>query len=168
MIRNNMTERELMMVCKKFAKEHWGMDFNIPVKVSGRMTVTLGAFYHSRKTPTKVVFSKNLIQNYKPSTIKSVILHELTHWVLFMQNKPFKDTDRTFIQEAKKVGASLTGTIQCAGKLHKFVCTKCRKTLLLCSTRKKTNLLKKQPYLSSKCCQAGVVYTGVEYVEDTF
>ncbi len=34
--------------CERFAKEYWNLEFNIPIEISNKMTITLG-YYKSRR-----------------------------------------------------------------------------------------------------------------------
>ena len=170
MIRQNITQQELQVECKKLAKQIWGLDFTIPVKISGRMTKTLGLFryYPATHTPKCITISKHLIQNYSNKTIHSVVLHELTHWALFVQHKPCKDKDLTFIKEAKRIGASLTGTIPQAGLLHTFICSKCKQCVGEYRERTKNTMMKKIHVYISTCCGSSISYNGTKYIKDTY
>lgn len=151
-----ITKEDIINKTKGFAKEIFGMEINIPIIFSKRMTRKFGSFVYSGSNPIKIKYSEMLLgDDYEESTVDSIILHELTHWFLFVTNKPFKDNDKYFIDYIKKVGSSVTKTIHICGDAYYFKCQNCNKSLGLYNA-KKTEKIKKGKYVSS-CCKAEIV-----------
>mgnify|MGYP000868160435 CR=1 FL=1 len=162
---------------KTFVKELWGLDFDISVELSGKMTRTLGyvAYKPDWKTgkhiPTKMKIAARLVSgDYKEETIDGVILHECCHFAMMKLNKPDADGHPVFEAELRRIGASSTRTIKSAGNVNEFCCSKCGKSLGGFSDQKAKSILKRMndPYriVRSKCCKADIVYKGKSYKED--
>lgn len=72
-----------------------GHDFDIPVKINGRFSSTLGAMryihnWDGTDTPTSIDISKQLIENASDKSIESTLLHELAHWVAIVEDPDSK------------------------------------------------------------------------------
>lgn len=172
-----MGERTVKAKVKQFAKEIWGLDCNLPVTFSARMTRALG-YYHFRQsrydrmsgmlaTPIKFQFSKHLINgNYSEETIDSVIKHELCHWKISLETIHFGDGDRAFENEIRRIGSHSTGVIQTSGTIYTCVCSCCGKIVVKKRTAKQA-IKYATPKYSSKCCHAPLKYAGVKEIEDT-
>ncbi len=169
-----MTVFQIRQRCKQIAEQFWGLNFDIPVEISKRMSSTMGQFTHipsSKTSPSKAVkltFSYDLLVNYKEDTIESVIAHEVCHWALFTLNQPNKDKHPYFESELKRVGGSTTRIIPHAGALHKVVCSGCGATMIRGTERQKNSYMKKVNYCVTKCCGVKFQYAGMEMVEDTY
>lgn len=162
---------------KTFVKELWGLDFDIKIELSGRMTSTLGYVAYKtdrinhKEVPTKMKFASRLVNgDYKEETIDGVILHECCHYALMKLGKPSSDGHPVFEAELKRIGASSTGTIKNAGESHTFCCSKCGKTFGGISDKKAKSLINQINdlfrYPVSKCCRARIKYMGKIYRED--
>lgn len=162
---------------KTFVKELWGLDFDIKIELSGRMTSTLGYVAYKtdrinhKEVPTKMKIASRLVNgDYKEETIDGVILHECCHYALMKLGKPASDGHPVFEAELKRIGASSTGTIKNAGESHTFCCSKCGKTFGGISDKKAKSLINKINdlfrYPVSKCCRARIKYMGKIYRED--
>lgn len=152
-----ITEKDIINKTKGFAKEIFKTEFNINISFSSRLTKTLAYFQYSisTHTPLKIQYSTRLLGNdYKESTVDSIILHELTHWYLYINNKPHSDGDREFKKMATHVGASLTGTIKSVGNEYECTCSKCKK-LIDTYSEKAANRYKKGGYISA-CCRSAI------------
>ena len=122
------------------------------------MTRALGYFQYAIKSkrPIKIQFSNRLINDgYSEQTIDSVILHELTHWYMYINEKPFDDSDREFKAQAIKVGASLTGTIPNFGVRYgiKFDCC----NHLMGYYPEKQAIRYSNGNYHSSCCKSGII-----------
>ena len=87
----NMDLLEIQNLCRKYAKEFWGLELDVPVLINSRMRSSLGFVKFQHHRPISIEFSKRLIDNYSDQTIDGVIRHELCHWALAKLGKPFKD-----------------------------------------------------------------------------
>lgn len=170
-----MNEFQVNFKVKKFAKEIWGLEFDLPIEISGRLTAKLGymqVVFNRRTfsaTATKLVFAKRLINgDYSEGTIDSVILHETCHWALLTQGKPYNDGHPVFENELKRIGGSSTRTINNAGELHEAVCSCCGKVVVSSYNYNTVKKYVNDPRYTSKCCKAKINYKGSSYIEDKF
>lgn len=164
-----LTEKQVLQKCEEFAQKWWGLKFNVPISINKRLTRVLGRYEHTRDNkPLLLTIAYATLKDYKPETIDSVILHELTHWALGISGKPSTDGHPIFERELKRVGASTTQTIKHAGDLHKIVCCGCKKTIALTTKIRANNLMKKANRCTTKCCSTRYEYVGVERVMDNF
>lgn len=170
---------QINRMAKEFAKQYWDMDFNVPIEVNSRLTRALGrmrfkvSYQYRRKiyTPNKLELAARLMENYKDETIISVLKHELCHWALAVQGKPFEDGHPVFEREIIRVGASSTNTIEPAGTLYTVKCSKCKN--IVSKNEKQSRLIKyvegtRRSTYSSRCCGAKMEWGPILEVEDTF
>lgn len=156
---------------KDFAQQYWGMEFNLPVNLNGRLTRALG-YYKSRRNrqtgvviPVKIDIAKRLLENYDEETIDGVIKHELCHWALSVQGKPFQDGHPVFERELRRIGAPSTNVIQYSGEIHQVKCKNCGKIV---GHKKNYNaamrIIESARYHVSNCCRARLEYAGMKVV----
>lgn len=156
--------------CKEFAKKIWGVSFNVPISISGRMTRALGQYRYKRKSgkPVHIQFSKYLINYgyYSEEKIDQVIKHELCHWYLQQNNQPYHDHHPIFENEIKRIGAATTNEIEAAGDFHVGICDHCKEVVI--RKRNKGKRLTKyfQKAYTTKCCGASIVYDGKVFYDE--
>ena len=162
-----LTKTQLKDICKYYMFELWGERLEIPVEISGKLSKTFGYFQYisSTKTPLKLMFSKRLIENYKLSTIESIIKHELCHYHLFINNEPHDDGHPVFEAELARIGGSSTGTLAEAGEKYYCICKKCGKKIGPYDSEKIARKRVEQAYVS-RCCGTRLNYGGVVNIED--
>lgn len=168
-----LTLTQIRQKVNQYAVEYWGMHFNTEIRVNARLTRSLGVYKYRKVNnfvrPVALELSKNLLTRYNDEVIDGVIKHELTHWALSIQNKPFEDGHPVFEKELLRVGAPSTNTITYVGKLYTGVCENCQKIAI--ETRSMRSLEKylknekiKQKY-ASNCCKAPIVFGGIKKME---
>jgi SprT-like protein len=59
--------------------------------------------------------------------IIDVLKHELVHYVLCYQKRPFNDGHPVFEGELKKHGITSSGTYEALGDMHRYECKNCNK-----------------------------------------
>jgi SprT-like protein len=160
----------LRQKAQRFAKEYFGLDFNLPIVISSRMTKSLGFYKYNllndKIYPYNLQFSQNLLDGrYREETIDDVIKHEVCHWALSVLGKPFKDADDYFLNELKRIGSHPTHSIKAAGPLYVSVCSKCGKVVAKSSSHAKVAKYC-QPTYSTKCCGTRIVMSTPEIRED--
>lgn len=170
-----MNLNEINKLAKEIATEYWGLDFNIPIEISGKLTTALG-YYRSqinrvtgKRTPIKITLAKRLFGNYSKETIIGVLKHELCHWALSVQGKPFKDGDLVFERELKRIGSHSTGTVDVSGNVHIGICSKCHKKIVKGNSYGKIKRYLKEHNTKgyhSRCCKAQIEYGGVIFIKD--
>ena len=149
---------EITKVCEEYLDEIWGEKLIVPVKIDGRLQKALGYFSHydekrGRKESACVIkFAKKLF-DYNEETVKSVILHELTHYVLYIRgSKEYADGKKEFEDELRRIGSHSTETIVVSGKIYVVKCSKCGKIVGKTSTKRTANSWVKN-YISG-CCDS--------------
>lgn len=163
-----MTISQARKLTQDLAIKHFNTKLNIPVKENGRLTRALGRFRAiGGKTPTPldIELSSRLLQNFKDETIADVILHELCHWYLFINNQPNADGHPVFENLLKSVGAKSTGTLQPAGEVHELICSGCKKSVYKTLSKRKAMNRTGAQYRST-CCHAPLKYKGYQQLED--
>ena len=104
------TVDSITQLCKDKAAE-LGLCFDIPIKINGRFTSTLGMMRYTHNwdgtdNPTCIEISKQLIENASDKSIESTILHELAHWVAWAED-PYSKThghDANFKDACARLG----------------------------------------------------------------
>lgn len=171
-----MNVNDLTKLAKEFAMEYWGMEFNVPIIINNRLRNSLGrmCFNLERLTgkiiPTKLEMAGITLSNYNNNTIIGILKHELCHWALAMQGKPFNDGHPVFEKELQRIGAPSTNTIQSAGTVYTVCCSSCKKQI---AESMSEGRLKKYVYgakrkeFKSACCEAKIEWGPTKYIEDT-
>ena len=166
------TQREVETECRRIAIK-LRMDFNTPVKISKRMTVTKGRV---RWTPSgeviDITFSANLINGvYDVATVMNVIAHEMAHWTLASQGIRHSHGDDNFLWACSKTGCNgetyfngeanmeVARKINAIKPAYQLFCSKCN-TLVAEYAREATALKKLDPRFTSRCCGAILIYGG--------
>ena len=141
-----MSNVELTKICKVFCQELWNHELSIPVKIDGKITNSLAYFRHyveSGKENRKnlaldIKFSRNLFEYYDEKIIKSVILHELTHYYLFISGSTkYSDGEKDFEEELSRIGSHSTEKIAYCGKICYVYCSYCKKIVETCKSETK-------------------------------
>jgi predicted SprT family Zn-dependent metalloprotease len=177
------TKREVIKKCKQFAKQYWGLEFNLEIKLDGRLSKKLGKYYYKKDYDftndgieekikgNYIKFARFLVESgdYYERTVDSVIKHELAHWAFSIMGKPFDDHHPIFEEELKRIGASSTNTVGAAGELHLAVCSECDKIIKKQYHKGRLNgLIKEDSRYVSNCCKANIIYGGTRYFEDDY
>ena len=120
---------ELHRYADKFLQENFGLQLDIPVRVSKRMKSKLGAFQiklQNKKVVSKeIVMSNSFIMNNSPETVLDVLYHECVHYALYTLNKPYRDSDREFTETLERLGIAKTRTYKYKGQAYLYECRKC-------------------------------------------
>ena len=106
-----MLENEAKYLLKtKFEKE---LNLNIPIEINGRLTKTLGAFYHNNYRALKIGISKKQVigavidGNIEP--ILDTLRHEVVHYAMYTLKKGYNDGDKDFEDTLEKLGIGASG-----------------------------------------------------------
>lgn len=125
------TVQQLEEIAKQFLIENFNLKLNIPIRISNRMSRTLGNFRVMENTITGVkrakdiAISGNLLKHYKTEDVVDTLKHECVHYALFMLGKPYQDGQHYFEKTLKQLGVSSTQTTEFKGKVHVYGCTSC-------------------------------------------
>lgn len=142
-------ESNLIRKANEFLIEHYGLQLEIPFRISSRMKSTFGHVRFKRKggklIPFEMKLSKNLLENYSEDVILDVLYHECVHYALCMLGFPFRDADDCFKREVDRLGVSRTRTYRYKGKAYRYECKGCGVSFV-----KKTKGYEKR-YMCAKC-----------------
>lgn len=107
-----MTQMQIEQYARKFLKDNYKMDLNIPITINGRLSRSLGKFVHRAaiRESVRIEISKKHLMYSPLDDILSTIRHECIHYALFELGKPYRDGDVVFESELRKHGAKSTGT----------------------------------------------------------
>ena len=102
---------DLTDYARDWFRETYGEEFDGTIELKNRRWKTTFArirLFHDKRPPT-ITFctAKNAERPGRDAVIKT-LKHELVHWWLFKNDKPFDDTDRCFIEECARVGATVS------------------------------------------------------------
>ena len=111
-------------------KENFNMSLRIPIEANGRLKRVKGRYRAYRSGEAiNIELAKFLLDlGYEESF--ETLKHELVHYALHQQGKPFRDEDDYFIQTCNDLGVHLSGTRYVPSKKHVFVCSGCGKEFL--------------------------------------
>lgn len=114
---------ELTIFAEDFLLENYQLTLTIPIEINGRLKRRMGRFHFTRdEEPVKIDLSKNLIEYNEFEIVKNVLMHELIHYALFVQNKPYWDGHPVFEKELEQHAASSTGTLKMTQNHHVYHC----------------------------------------------
>ncbi|WP_010289038.1 hypothetical protein [Kurthia massiliensis] len=99
---------------KKFLKTTYHVDLTVQIYVSKRILKagTLGMFVMENGTePAYIAIDETLATFKRRAIFRTVLIHELVHYALFVQRLPYEDGTPLFQQEVVKHGSLPTGGI---------------------------------------------------------
>jgi SprT-like protein len=104
---------QLRQYAKKWLMDNYSMELIVPLQLNGRMQRTCGWFKHKRawNMPTCIELNKFFVENNDPTLVLDVLRHELVHYALYMQKRPYRDGQATFENELKRLGVVSQSTI---------------------------------------------------------
>lgn len=105
----NKEIENLTKYSNEFIKTHFGLNkLDIPIRFDGKLKGKMGLFRHTKDKGLDIVISKEEFINAKiigkeKEVILTTLGHELVHYSLFKQGKPFDDGDEEFEFQLKKL-----------------------------------------------------------------
>lgn len=162
-------EKEMEKFAREFLKEEFGVDLKIPIKINNRLTSTFGRFRGRTnmvtgvREPIVIEISKNIIEYHGFDFAYGTLKHELVHYALYIQNRPYNDGTYTFEQELKRVGAPSSGTRKGTRKKEVYQCKGCKHQFLRNRKLNNHNIYKGSNYNCS--CGGELTYIGQEQPE---
>lgn len=167
-----LEEQILNQKAKFYVKEIWGVDFNIPIKLNGRLKTTLGNtiitwVLGDKSKVTEINITKSLYTSlHDEHIVDDVLIHELCHWYCIENNLPSSDGDEYFENLLDELGCTSTREIRRSGNMYLIVCNSCSKVVALKSSY---NSVKKciDKY-RSKCCKDSLGYGGTEFIPSKY
>lgn len=135
-----------------FLYDHFEMSLDIPIKINTRLKRTLGLYkIDGNSKPKQIDLSTRLIENGNESIILDVLKHELVHYAIHRQGKPYKDQSKEFIETCRALNISLTRTYTGANT-HRYQC--------LCQTHEFQHKLQLKKCYYCKKCRIQLTYLG--------
>lgn len=125
-----MDSGTLKIHADEFLERNFDMPLGVPIRISRRMKSRLGAFQikyiRGGDVKTEIVMSHEFIEHNNEETILDVLYHECVHYALYIQGKPYRDSDALFISTLDRLGISRTRTYAYKGRSHLYECRRCR------------------------------------------
>lgn len=112
-----MDEKELNSFAKFLFKRLYGETLHIRVKINSRLKRTLAWFVVDKEPYIEV---SKILTNQNVFIIGDILSHELTHYFLFKNNKPYDDSDIEFNSLTYKNGISRTCTTEIQDGVIKY------------------------------------------------
>jgi len=105
----NRIKLEMKEVCRKA-----NVEFNIPVRLNGRLSRTLGRVHQECHNgtwePVSVEFSKQLLETASDESIRDVILHETAHVIATIRTGESCGHNSYFKKVCAEIGTTNDGT----------------------------------------------------------
>lgn len=130
----NRVKLEVKETCRKA-----GIECDIPIRLNGRLTRTLGRVHQEKKdgiwAPTSVEFSKQLLETSSDKSIRDVILHEYAHIIVTARTGEEHGHDATFKRVCAEIGTTNDGIATKVERIvevhskYEIFCPTCHKTL---------------------------------------
>lgn len=117
-----MDGRELYSIAREFLDKEFGMKLEIPIFINTRLKTMFGYFQQRNKQSWKIDISKEFIDTHPKEHVIDVLKHELVHYALFEQGKPYRDGQDYFENTLKRLRISPTKTYKTYGKHHAYIC----------------------------------------------
>lgn len=121
-------EKQLEEYAEAFLQHEYNLDLEIPIKINGRLSRSLGRFKYNMNGAIVIEIAKRMVEHYTVDEILDTLKHELVHYALFKLGKPHRDGHHVFENELKKLGISSTNTKRYKGKAHVYKCSQCNNT----------------------------------------
>ena len=106
----NRIKMEFNEVCRKA-----GTPCDVPIRLNGRLTRTLGRVFHQCDVTsgvwysTHVEFSKQLLETASDKSIRDVILHECAHFIVTARTGENHGHDAAFKKVCAEIGTTNDG-----------------------------------------------------------
>lgn len=120
--------KEAKAFANQFLMENFNMQLNIPIKMNGRLTSTMGRYLSKRNylgnvIPESIELSKRyllaalIVDDLEE--IYDTLKHELVHYALSVQGKNFSDGDYDFEHKLYELNISASGSTPARKRLSK-------------------------------------------------
>lgn len=159
----NIRHFELVSEADVFLKENFNLQLTVPIEFESRIKKVLGRCIFNKINkeyiPEKIQISVDLVKNYPKEIIIDVLRHELVHYAMCIQKRPFFDGDREFENELNKLGIKSTRSYKIMGDVHNYHCSLCGNKF----TRKR----KLSKFAKCSCSLNSVlIYDGISTIKD--
>ena len=120
--------KQLQNYGQAFLQERFGMDLDIPIEINNRLSSSGGRFRwrsngHGGYKAVDIQIARFVFEVGDKHEINDILEHELIHYALFTQGKPFRDKDHYFIETCRQHDVRLSHNIKKA--IHTYTCNAC-------------------------------------------
>lgn len=117
---------ELRIEANEWLQEKFEISLNIPIKANGRLKRSMGRFRYriSSNEPINIELAKDALKNGYDTTWE-ILKHELVHYALCVQGRPFSDNDEDFIETCDELRVIRQGDLKLKRKRVVMECTNC-------------------------------------------
>lgn len=139
------SHKELAWIGNQLSLTYYGRPCKVPIEWDKSVKNVAGYFAFDQRAhkPLRIVQSMWQYNQFGARHVIGTLKHELAHYHLFMEGKPFRDEDQTFKDECKRIGAPLYALAMQEG--YETSCSACGTF---------TGLEKKErKKLASRCCK---------------
>lgn len=137
--------KELAWIGNQLSLTYYGRPCKVPIEWDKSLNNAAGFFAFNQHThkPIRIVQSMWQYNQFGAQHVIGTLKHELAHYHLFTEGKPFRDEDEAFKQECRRIGAPLYALAMKEG--YETSCEACGMF---------TGLEKKErKKLKSRCCK---------------
>lgn len=112
----NDFQLEMEKYARNFLKLHFDMQLGIPIVIDGRLTRAGGSYHYNGKNGLRIKMSERFVacalmdEEEGLEAILDVLGHELVHYAVHMQGKPFSDGNKEFEETLAKLNIGASGT----------------------------------------------------------
>ncbi|TPG71491.1 sprT domain-containing protein [Brevibacillus laterosporus] len=148
------SSEELYQIGNQLSLQYFGRPCKVPIEWDKSVKDAAGRFIFERthQKPIKIVQSLWQYTQFGAQHVIATLKHELVHYHLCLQKKPFADGTPEFVAECRRIGAPLFAVKMLEG--YQTYCSVCSaKAEVLKKPRKKDK---------SPCCKADLVFK--EYI----
>ncbi|MFF2531537.1 hypothetical protein ACFVS2_21755 [Brevibacillus sp. NPDC058079] len=100
---------ELYSTANELAQIHWNIPYTGKIELVDARWKRTGAKVILGKIPI-IRMSRSVNERMGSEKIKQFLLHELVHWYLYSNGKPYDDDAEEFVKECIRVGAPFSAT----------------------------------------------------------
>ncbi|WP_232698458.1 SprT family zinc-dependent metalloprotease [Brevibacillus daliensis] len=137
--------KELYQIGNELSLHYFNRPCKIPIEWDKSLKNAAGCFQFDKRNhkPIRIVQSLWQYNQFGAQHVIGTLKHELAHYHLFIQEKPFHDADMEFKQTCRKIGAPLFALAMQEG--YETSCSVCGESTGLEKKEKKK--------LASRCCK---------------
>lgn len=144
------SDKELAWIGNQLSLAYFGRPCKVPIEWDKSLKNAAGCFLFDKRAhkPLRIIQSMWQYNQFGAQHVIGTLKHELAHYHLFMEGKPFQDEEEVFKQECKRIGAPLF-----ALAMHEGYHTRCSECGTYAGLEKK-----ERKKLMSRCCKKALKF----------
>lgn len=151
-----ISQRELWEYADNFLQRNFNVPCQIPIELNGYLTTCLGRFIAKKcygryfavateglcsvDVPIKIELNRNMVYNSSKEDIYDTLKHELIHYYLCSEGKPYGDDTGLFTDLCTKLQVGLTNTASPKMLLNLYKCPTCGYTFKMNKHYRRTKI----------------------------